>query len=227
MARSAGRLALALALVIAAPCPRVWAEAANPPTTKPAPQTAPTKHKPIRRKHATTAAKPGSPPQPKPAAPPAVLPAAPKTAAPQATQAKPADAKFSPHFAALRADKVYLRTGPSADFPVQWVYVRKGLPVEVIAVFDIWRKIRDVDGAEGWVNQQLLTGRRSVLITGEIRDLRHDPQPDARIVARLEPGVIASVSRCDPAWCELRAGGYQGWLKREEVWGVSPGEVIE
>jgi len=122
---------------------------------------------------------------------------------------------------------VFLRVGPGPDYPVQWVYVRRGLPVEILAAYDVWRKIRDIDGAEGWVNQNLLSPHRFVLVIGTVRDLRQDPQPGSPVVAQLEPGVVAQLSHCDPAWCELKAGGYRGWAKREEIWGLEPGEVVE
>jgi SH3-like domain-containing protein len=162
-------------------------------------------------KSAVTAAPAVAPPQPAPIAPPA-------EAAPSAPAA---------HFASLRADKVNLHTGPGDDYPIAWQYIRRGMPVEVLTVFDIWRKIRDVDGAEGWVNQVMLTGRRSVLVTGVTRSLRDNPAADAAIVAQLEPGVIAKLSRCDPAWCQVEAQSYKGWLKREEIWGLEPGEVVQ
>ena len=166
------------------------------------------------------AAKPAQP-VPAPAPPPEAKPAE------KADAAKPGDAKAGPRFAALRAEKVYLRAGPGPDFPIQWVFVRRGLPVEILANFDIYRKIRDSEGTVGWVNQQMLSGRRSVLVAGEIRELHGDPNPTSDVVARLEPGVIAAVSKCDPAWCEVKAGGYKGWLKRSEVWGLEPDEVIQ
>jgi SH3-like domain-containing protein len=151
-----------------------------------------------------------APPQPAPVAPPA-------EAAPSAPAA---------HFASLRADKVNLHTGPGEDYPVAWQYIRRGMPVEVLTVFDIWRKIRDVDGTEGWVNQVMLTGRRSVLVTGATRSLRDNPAADAAVVAQLEAGVVAKLSRCDPAWCQVEAQSYKGWLKREEIWGLEPGEIV-
>jgi SH3-like domain-containing protein len=169
----------------------------------------------------------------KPAAPQAAAPSpAPQPAAPQPAEPKPADpkqddAKTAAHFASLRAEKVYLRSGPSTDFPIQWVFVRRGLPVEILAAFDIWRKIRDSTGTEGWVHQGMLTGRRNVLIAGSIRDLRHDPDPAAPVVAQLEPGVLAAVSKCTALWCEVRTGGYRGWLRHDEIWGLEPDEVIQ
>jgi SH3-like domain-containing protein len=141
---------------------------------------------------------------------------------------KPPEAKAPTRFASLKYDKVYLRSGPSTDYPIQWVYVRKGLPVEILASFDIWRKIRDIDGTQGWVNQLQLNGvRRSVLVVGAVRDLRRDPRDDGDIVALVEPGVVAAISKCDSAWCELRAGGYRGWLRRDALWGLEPDETIQ
>lgn len=228
MARSVARIALVITLI--AVTPPAFAAAAQDPA-HPAPTTA--KHPPAPAKKPTVKApkttkeakKPAAKAKPAPALPAAVP--TPPAAAPAAETPKPPDLKPTIHFAALRAEKVNLRSGPSADFPIQWVYVRRGLPVEVVANFDIWRKIRDSEGTEGWVNQQMLTGRRSILVAGAVRDLRHDPKPDGAVVAKLEPGVVASVAKCDPTWCEVKAGGYKGWLIRTDVWGLEPGEVIE
>jgi SH3-like domain-containing protein len=166
-----------------------------------------------------------------PAAKPAQPVAVPAPVKPPETKpveaAKPADAKAGPRFAALRAEKVYLRAGPGPDFPIQWVFVRRGLPVEILATFDIYRKIRDSEGTVGWVNQQMLSGRRSVLVAGAVRDLHGDANATSEVVAQLEPGVVAVISKCDPAWCQVKAGGYKGWLKRDEVWGLEPDEVIQ
>ena len=231
MARLTVLIALSLVLLVSGPA----AVAADQPqavsgdgaTSKPA--------RPASGKAGKKAKKPAAKvptvkaPATKPAQPvPPPVPAPPPEAKPpeKADAAKP-DAKAGPRFAALRADKVYLRAGPGPDFPIQWVFVRRGLPVEILATFDIYRKIRDSDGTVGWVNQQLLTSRRSVLVTGEIRDLHGDANATSEVVARLEPGVIASVSKCDPGWCEVKAGGYKGWLKRDEVWGLEPDEVIQ
>ncbi len=221
MVRSVARIALAITLFAAIPAMQASAD----PTGS---QTAASAKKPVVKagKNAKRAKKPPAVvAKPAPPPPVAVAPAPPPAAPAEAP--KPPDPKQAIHFASLRAEKVNLRSGPSADFPIQWVYVRRGLPVEVVASFDIWRKIRDSEGTEGWVNQQMLTGHRSVLVSGSVRDLRHEPKPDADIVAKLEVGVVAAISKCDPVWCEVKAGGYKGWLMRDEVWGLESGEVIE
>ncbi len=132
-----------------------------------------------------------------------------------------------PRFAALRADEVNLRAGPGTEYPVEWVFMRRALPIEITAEYGQWRKIRDYDGSEGWVHKSLLTGRRSVLVTGSIRTLRNNPGPDAAPVARAEPGVIGRLLACDGGWCEIEAAGHEGWLPITQLWGVYDGEVVE
>jgi SH3-like domain-containing protein len=131
-----------------------------------------------------------------------------------------------PRFVSLRSGEVNLRTGPGTNYPVDWVFVRRGLPVEIIAEFDVWRKIRDWQGTVGWVHQSMLDGRRTARITGADRELHNEPAEDAAVVARVAPGVIGRLLECEASWCELDADGYRGWLKRDEFWGVYPDERV-
>ncbi|MEQ8967600.1 MAG: SH3 domain-containing protein [Azospirillaceae bacterium] len=139
-----------------------------------------------------------------------------------------------PRFVSLGTDEANLRAGPGRQYPVEWVFVRRWLPVEVVAEFDTWRRIRDRDGIEGWVHQSLLSGRRSVIVDGEaIRSLFAEPREDAAVVARVEPGVVARLDRCPDAeqphhaWCYLRVGGHGGWMPRTALWGVYADEVVD
>jgi len=132
-----------------------------------------------------------------------------------------------PRFVALHSDKVNLRTGPGTRYPVEWVFTRRDLPVEIIAEFENWRQIRDADGTEGWVQEHMLTGKRTVLIRGQIRVLRSKPRGDSGPIARIEPGVVAKLLECRQEWCRVDALGANGWLRRDEVWGVFPEEVVE
>lgn len=137
-----------------------------------------------------------------------------------------------PRFVSLRPDSVNLRVGPSARYPIEWIYNRRGLPVEIIAEFDTWRRIKDPAGTEGWVHSTMLSGRRTAMVTGEVRPLLRsmETKPDAKpdLVATLEPGVIVSVERCPQgaAYCRVDADGHEGWLSRDALWGVYPAEVI-
>jgi glyoxylate reductase len=54
-----------------------------------------------------------------------------------------------PRYVSLKSDHVNVRAGPTKDNDVAWVYTRSGLPVEITAEFENWRRIRDWEGAEG------------------------------------------------------------------------------
>jgi SH3-like domain-containing protein len=134
-----------------------------------------------------------------------------------------------PRFVSLRSDEVNLRTGPGVRYPVDWIYTRRDLPVEVIAEFEAWRKIRDWQGAEGWVHQSMLSARRMVVVTGPQRRLRADADEKSPSLALLEANVVGRLISCprDKGYCRVDVGSLQGWLKRDEFWGVYAREFIE
>ena len=131
-----------------------------------------------------------------------------------------------PRFAVLHADKVNLRAGPGDRYPIQWVYLRKDWPVEIIAQFDHWRRVRDWEGTEGWVHEKMVTNRREVIVTGGIRALRQAPDHNGGLIARAEPGVMAKLLECRAEWCRIEAGDRTGWVQRSDVWGVYPNENV-
>lgn len=132
-----------------------------------------------------------------------------------------------PRFVSLRSSEVNLRSGPNVNYPIEWVFQRKDMPVEIVAEYDTWRRIRDWQGAEGWVHQSMLAGRRSLVVTGAIRTLRRDPDTNAQAVAQAKPGVMGALLKCVGAWCQVDLKGWRGWLKRDEFWGVYPNETVE
>jgi SH3-like domain-containing protein len=137
-----------------------------------------------------------------------------------------------PRYVSLKSDHVNLREGPSKDHATKWIYQRAGLPVEITAEFETWRRVRDSEGAEGWVLHSLLSGKRTVLVSPGKKDapplpLRAQPGDDATITARLSPGVIAGVKKCDGTWCRLKGEGYDGYMAQTGLWGVYPGEKVE
>lgn len=132
-----------------------------------------------------------------------------------------------PRFVTLAADEVNLRTGPGLRYPVRWIIRKEELPVEVIREFDIWRQIKDIDGDEGWVHKSMLSGQRGAIIKGSLQTVRKEPNDGARPVVKLEPGAIVALETCEKNWCEVSAGGYKGWVKRENIWGVYPNEEFK
>lgn len=132
-----------------------------------------------------------------------------------------------PRFVTLGTDEVNIRTGPGLRYPIRLVFRKDGLPVEVVREFDVWRQIRDIDGDEGWVHKSMLSGKRAVIVQGRVRTLLKKPDEGKKPVVKLEPGVVAALKTCRKDWCDLSVGGYDGWLKRDDVWGVYPDEKFK
>jgi SH3-like domain-containing protein len=136
-----------------------------------------------------------------------------------------------PRFVSLKSDRVNVRQGPSADHKVAWTFVRAGLPVEITAEFDNWRRIRDSEGTEGWVQQGLLSGRRTALVApwakGKFFDLYAHGRDDAGVRAHIESGVLVSLKGCNGAFCRADAEKAEGYMKQNELWGVYENEKVE
>lgn len=138
-----------------------------------------------------------------------------------------------PRFVSLKSGRVNSRVGPGVNYAVDWLYLKPGLPMEIIQEYDNWRRVRDADGAEGWINQSLLSGRRTAIIAPWQKgkavqlNLLKSPQAGASTVAILEPGVIGSIESCDGDWCQINVAGHAGWLEQTLVWGAYPGEQVK
>ena len=134
-----------------------------------------------------------------------------------------------PRFVSLRSDKVHMRTGPGVRYPIDWVYIRRNMPMEIVNEFDTWRKVRDYQGTEGWMHKSMLSSQRSLAVTGQTRTLRYSADSGSSAVARIEPGTIGQIIQCksNSGWCFLSFGKYEGWLRRVEIWGVYSDEKVK
>jgi SH3-like domain-containing protein len=131
-----------------------------------------------------------------------------------------------PRFASLRSNDVNMRTGPGTRYPIEWVYHRQGLPVEITAEFDYWRRIRDWEGSEGWVHKSALSGKRGLIVTGSMRELRTSEDEQAAIAAHLEPGATGMIVSCAKIWCRVKFDHAKGYLQKSAFWGVYPDETL-
>ena len=144
-----------------------------------------------------------------------------------------------PRFVSIRAHTTNVRTGPGTNYDVAWIFVKPDLPVEIIQEFDTWRKIRDLDGSEGWVHKPLLTGKRSAYIApwdadAKVGLLAWDDE-NATVRAWLTSKYLVLVDSCDGKFCAVSAKNfaaegrstYSGFVKQESLWGVYPDEIIE
>ena len=132
-----------------------------------------------------------------------------------------------PRFVSLNSGEVNIRSGPGVRYPIQWIYQRRNMPLEVIAEYDTWRKIRDWEGTEGWVHRAMLSGKRSVMVIAAETTLRLEPDAASPAVARLMSGVVGLVDLCRKGWCRIETHDLTGWLPRNETWGLFADEPIE
>jgi SH3-like domain-containing protein len=136
-----------------------------------------------------------------------------------------------PRFVSLKSDRVNVRSGPNKDQEVRWVYTRAGMPVEVTAEFENWRRIRDWEGAEGWVYHSLLAGKRSAVVVPTLKDdlvpLYESANVESAVVARLQSGVLSQLKSCNGQWCEISGKGFNGWIRQERLWGAYPNEKVD
>jgi SH3-like domain-containing protein len=132
-----------------------------------------------------------------------------------------------PRYASLKSDEINMRVGPGKRYPIKWVYKRAGLPVQIIEEFAHWRKIRDHEGASGWIHKGLLSGKRTAIILEKKQNFYLKPDATARITFRAGKGVIANVHECLPDWCEVKVQDYWGWIRKSDIWGVSRVEIFD
>ncbi|HWA02134.1 MAG TPA: SH3 domain-containing protein [Rhizomicrobium sp.] len=131
-------------------------------------------------------------------------------------------------FMSLKSDKVFLREGPTFRHRVLYIYKRKDYPLEVLATYEGWRRVRDAEGTVGWVSQTMLSEKRTVLVVGKGRAaLRAQPYAKAPLIAWMEPGVVARLKACKPRFCEVVADGLAGWAEKARIWGVRAGETFD
>lgn len=128
-----------------------------------------------------------------------------------------------PYWATIRgsASELNMRVGPSADYPISWVYKRPGLPVKVLRVHESWRLVQDPSGAKGWVASRLLSPDRGAIVTGgRPTAMRSGPSAESALKWFIEGGVVGLLGDCTLGWCELGVGRRQGWVEQKRLWGA-------
>lgn len=132
---------------------------------------------------------------------------------------KAGDELVLPRFVSIKSGDANVRTGPGKRYPLKWQISRKNVPVELLAEFEQWRKIRDVSGDEGWVHQSMLSGNRYIILESE-QILRKSDSQSSRPTAKLQTGVIAKLKTCTLEWCQIEVKEVAGWVPRNSVWGI-------
>lgn len=125
-----------------------------------------------------------------------------------------------PYWAAIQADEANMRVGPSTNFPIDWVYRRKGLPMKVVRTNQGWRLVQDPDGTQGWIVGRLLTRERGAIVIGDgVAEIRQEPATGSKVMWTAEPGVVGRLGECQQGWCEFNVTGRMGWISENRIWG--------
>ena len=134
--------------------------------------------------------------------------------------------RATPYWASIDSGRAMMRSGPGQNYPGEWLYVRRDLPIRVIGIYQDWRQIEDPDGQKGWMLVRLLSDQRTAIVRGETRALHEAPDGNSPVRFRAEAGVVGRVSRCAAGWCLFDSGGRGGYIRVDQIWGVDPGETI-
>ncbi len=129
--------------------------------------------------------------------------------------------KNEPRFASLSSDLINLRTGPGMQYPIEWVYKKRDFPIEIIEDYDVWRKIKEIDGTQGWIHQSMLSSRRYGIIQEKTK-LTRKQDINSQIVAYVEPNVVVKIISCskNSLMCRVEVKGKHGFVPRNILWGI-------
>lgn len=130
-----------------------------------------------------------------------------------------------PRYVSMKASKGNARRGPSVTHRIDWVFMRRNMPLQITAEHGHWRRVVDQEGVGGWIHHSLLSGVRTVLIQKDMLDIRSRPNDKAPVTAQLEMGVVARLDQCLPDWCRVQVAGYKGWAPKSALWGVDKAEL--
>ncbi len=135
-----------------------------------------------------------------------------------------------PQFISLKGSKAHLRTGPGRNFPIEWVYQAQGLPLKIVAEYDKWYKVEDIEGSKGWMHHSLFSSSRTIQIrSNKSVSLQSQPTYASEPIAWIDTNVVGTLIECPQgsAWCEADFNKYRGFVERKVIWGVLDNEIIE
>ncbi len=130
-----------------------------------------------------------------------------------------AQTRPTPYWASISENEARMRVGPSLDYPSNWVYRRRDLPVKVVLVLGLWRKVEDSGGTQGWMHVRLLSDTPTAIVTAPMALMRESPSDGAKVAYRAETGVVGRLSACAGDWCQFDVHGQRGFVRVDQLWG--------
>tara|TARA_Y100000590_G_C15605266_1_gene971725 strand:- start:367 stop:816 length:450 start_codon:yes stop_codon:yes gene_type:complete len=124
-------------------------------------------------------------------------------------------------FAMLKNNKVNVRFGPSFEYPIKYIYLKKYLPIKIIDRKENFRRIIDHKQNSGWIHTSQLSKSSSVILT-EKQFIFSKPTKFSKPVAIAEKGKLILIKKCKKSWCKTTINEISGWLLFSNFWGELP-----
>jgi len=123
-------------------------------------------------------------------------------------------------FRSVGAPSVVLYDTPSAKGVKRYVAPR-GMPLEVVARYGDWVKVRDADGELSWTEGKGLAALRNVVVKAAQARVRASPDDNAALVMTADKGVLLErIDTLGTGWTQVRhRDGIVGFVRNTEVWG--------
>lgn len=144
---------------------------------------------------------------------------------------------FISYFASIKSSEVNVRRGPNTRYPIEWVYKKKGEPVEVIAQFEHWYRVKDFNGDEGWVKSTMITKKRRGIVSISSKDKKNkaklygqiydEPDKNSHIIAQIEHSKRVDITQCNKQWCQIKIANLTGWIEKPYLWGAYGNEEFK
>lgn len=124
-------------------------------------------------------------------------------------------------FKAVEAPVTILYDAPSAKGKKLFL-LKKYTPLEVIVALEGFTKVREPEGAIGWVEKKNLSDQRQLLVTAAKAQVRVAPAADAALVFEAEKGVaLELVEPARDGWAKVKhLDGATGMVRITQVWGL-------
>ena len=123
------------------------------------------------------------------------------------------------YFQTLRNDKVYLRQGPSKEYPIKIIYRKKFLPVLIQDQYYNYKKIKDHENNSGWIHISQLSKKKAAIVNVKKIIVFKNPTLYSKPLIILNKGRLCLILKCQNKWCKIKIYEYKGWIHQNALWG--------
>lgn len=131
-------------------------------------------------------------------------------------------------FQTIDATPTVLYDAPSQKARALFLY-GSGVPVELISSIEGWSKVRDAQGAVGWVERSKLADKRALQVRIPLAQIRTQPADSAPLAFEAEENVLLELDEAatspattlTPGWVRVRhRDGQTGYVRISGIFGL-------